>query len=724
MRNDMFKKSLRAKILTSMFVLVLGLMILSGVIFFFTSKNVSTTLTASNTESNGMIRKMLSTSMATLTEDRLLEMVSGKAELADGIFTDFERTVIVTADAAAKIYDHPETYSYRPVALPDPKNAGKLTAQVLYSSKADPADPEIIEEVGLLGNIQDTIFALNSSQESIASLYFAADSGFIVQVDSISDKKFDDQGNLLPLEAKERPWYIGAATTGERFFTPVTVDLHTPRLAIMCGVPVYHDGILKGVAGAGMYLDDMDVLVQSFSSIVNGQAFIINQDGQILFSTSAEGLLEAKANGQDLRETDYPEFSNLIKKALDGGVDVSLISINDNSYYMAYAPLKTVGWSMIVILPQSEVEQPTEVLMDNLNLVAEDTAQKTNSQIKHAVFLLFTLFGASILVVLVISALLSQQIVKPIQSLTEKVSSIEGNNLDFHWDMDTQDETHLLATSFESMTERMKSYINDIQNITAERERIGTELALARRIQAAMLPSIFPPFPDRSEFDIFALMDPAREVGGDFYDFFLIDDDHLCLVMADVSGKGIPAALFMTISKIILQSRAKMGQSPAKILTETNRAVCANNTEDMFVTLWLGIMDLTTGKIIAANAGHEYPILRDPNGSFAVLKDKHGCAVGAFDDAVYQEYEIQLQPGSRLFLYTDGVPEAKGKAGFSDLFGLDRLVKALNEVPDATPKEILKQVENALADFVKDEEQFDDVTMLCLEYKGKHHDEQ
>ncbi len=248
-----------------------------------------------------------------------------------------------------------------------------------------------------------------------------------------------------------------------------------------------------------------------------------------------------------------------------------------------------------------------------------------------------------------------------------------------------------------------------------ERERITTELQMGSRIQASMLPHEFPPFPDRREFNIFASMDPAKEVGGDFYDFFLIDEDHLCLVIADVSGKGVPAALFMMISKVILQSCAMLGQSPAEILRKTNDALCSGNQEEMFVTVWVGILEISTGRITAANAGHEYPALMQ-DGRFALRKDKHGLFIGGMEDMVYKEYELRLKPGDKLFLYTDGVPEATDAS--DAMFGLDRMLTALNEAPDAAPRAILENVRRAVDQFVKDAEQFDDLTMLCLEYNG------
>ncbi|MBQ9458661.1 MAG: serine/threonine-protein phosphatase [Oscillospiraceae bacterium] len=243
-----------------------------------------------------------------------------------------------------------------------------------------------------------------------------------------------------------------------------------------------------------------------------------------------------------------------------------------------------------------------------------------------------------------------------------------------------------------------------------------TELNLATNIQAGMLPRTFPPFPDRTEFDVYASMDPAREVGGDFYDIFLVDDDHLCLVIADVSGKGVPAALFMMASKIILADKAMAGMSPAQILAETNDRICTKNKAEMFVTVWLGILEISTGKLTAANAGHEYPAIRRADGGFELLKDKHGFVIGGMEGARYREYELMLEPGAKLFVYTDGVPEATDAS--NGMFGTDRMLEALNEEPDAAPERILKNVRRAVDDFVKDAEQFDDMTMLCIEYRG------
>ena len=289
--------------------------------------------------------------------------------------------------------------------------------------------------------------------------------------------------------------------------------------------------------------------------------------------------------------------------------------------------------------------------------------------------------------------------------VTEGLAAIRGKN-----------EIKQLSDDVTELAKEIDEYTEEIESITKERERIETELDLATRIQEGSLPNVFPPFPDRNEFEIYASMKPAKEVGGDFYDFFFVDDDHLCLIMADISGKGIPAALFMMASKIMLEDNAVMGKTPAEILTDVNRGLTANNQEEMFVTVWLGILELSTGILMASNAGHEFPAIMKSGESFELYKDKHNFVLGGMEGIQYKEYQLNLSPGDKLFLYTDGVPEATDAN--DELFGTDRMLVALNQAKDGSPEDILAGVDNAVNDFVKEAQQFDDLTMMCLVYNG------
>ncbi len=249
-----------------------------------------------------------------------------------------------------------------------------------------------------------------------------------------------------------------------------------------------------------------------------------------------------------------------------------------------------------------------------------------------------------------------------------------------------------------------------------ENERISTELSLATRIQMSALPSESPAFPERSEFDLCASMTPAKEVGGDFYDYFLIDEDHLGLVIADVSGKGIPAALFMMVAMDQIRHAAMGEKSPEKALRLVNAQLCSRNAEEMFVTAWLGILELSTGRLETANAGHEYPAIKHADGSFTLLKGKHGLVLGAMDSVRYTKVGIDLEPGAKLFVYTDGLTEATSAENL--LFGTERMTEALRRGENGSPEQIMETVADAVDRFVGSAPQFDDLTMLCVRYNG------
>ena len=337
---------------------------------------------------------------------------------------------------------------------------------------------------------------------------------------------------------------------------------------------------------------------------------------------------------------------------------------------------------------------------------------------------LFIMLALTIIVITTIGIaahyrVLEKTLIYPITSLKAGADTLV-NTLDseeeFHADIHTGDEIEALAHSIEEMDRNLKQKTRELVAVTAEQERLSTELELASSIQMDMLPCIFPPFPEKKEFDLYASMVPAKEVGGDFYDFFLIDPDHLGLVIADVSGKGVPAALFMMMVKIMVQNCVLAGLSPARAMEQVNQLITENNKEDMFVTIWLGILEISSGRLTAVNAGHEYPILKKPGGCYELFRDKHGMAAGMMPGSRYREYELQLEPGSGLFVYSDGLPEANDSR--QKMFGLDRTLAALNEDADAGPEETLNAVRRAVDAFVGQAPQFDDLTMMCLVYHG------
>ena len=410
-----------------------------------------------------------------------------------------------------------------------------------------------------------------------------------------------------------------------------------------------------------------------------------------------------------VRETTNEEYRQQYRKLYEGQSERELQYLEGKSYEKAARHLTAMR-----ALKGSDGETKAILCVQRQMNALQLTSRRFHRSV------LQVLVAIVLAVILSQSIYLKQALIDPVRRITDEAMRFAEENrparIKLSEQIRSRDEIGLLAGSIDQMEEQVGRYIENLTSITAEKERITTELSLARRIQEAMLPHQFPPFPERKEFDLYASMTPAKAVGGDFYDFFLIDDDHLGLVMADVSGKGIPAALFMMICKTILQSCAMLGQTPAEILTKTNEGICSNNQADMFVTVWVGILEISTGKLRAANAGHEYPALKRADGRFELYKTKHGLAVGAMEDAEYREYELQLFPGDKLFVYTDGVPEAIDAQ--EQAFGTGRMLRALNLDPEAGPEALLGNVKGEMDAFVGGAEPFDDITMLGFVYYG------
>ncbi len=350
--------------------------------------------------------------------------------------------------------------------------------------------------------------------------------------------------------------------------------------------------------------------------------------------------------------------------------------------------------------------------------------QGENIIIKIAEFNLATLgivLVSSIIPILIFYRKTKKGVLMPIKRLNTAAKQMVGDlesEKPVLPDIHTNDEIEELSDSFGQMNRELRDYIGQLRLATAEKERIGAELNMAKDIQAAQLPSTFPAFPDRKDFDIYASMTPAKEVGGDFYDFFLVDDDHLAMVIADVSGKGIPASLFMMISMILIKNRLKAGDSPSAALEKVNNQLIETNNikPKQFVTVWIAVLELSTGRGKAANAGHEHPVLKRADGAYELVDYRHSPPVSLIRGLRYREHDFEMHAGDRLFVYTDGVPEAMNSE--HELFGTDRLLTVLNSDQNASPRQVLENVTNGINAFVGDAEQFDDITMLGFAYYG------
>lgn len=413
-------------------------------------------------------------------------------------------------------------------------------------------------------------------------------------------------------------------------------------------------------------------------------------------------------------------------KSMPGGIRYKIISMLLVTIILIIAAFTTVFFyqeNRVEQLVSDTYEAQKQLFIENgLKDQREDfwinAVASFHNEMFHARNILILLVVLIVVAGIISAFSITKKIIDPLNTITRRVASLGVRSRQFQMEdvYRTGDEIEVLAESFAKQSTRVMLYIDQIKKVTAEKERIGAELSMASKIQASQLPRLFPAFPEREEFSVYASMTPAKEVGGDFYDFFLVDSDHIGLVMADVSGKGVPAALLMMIARVLIKSSLQNGKSPGEALESVNNQICESNEEGFFVTVWLAVLELSTGKGVSANAGHEHPVLRRADGRYELVVYRHSVPIGTMDGIPFKEREFQLNPGDSFFVYTDGVTEATNGSG--DLFGTDRMLDALNRAPDAPPEQVLTNVMDGISEFVDGSEQFDDITMLCFRYRG------
>ncbi len=636
--------------------------------------------------------------MESILRDRLtsnlLNIVSLKAGVANNEFERYSGYVASFADYINELYKNPDNYVPKEVDPPDPSDVDRFSMKRILSDESV-SYTDVADECGLLGNTE-YIFApiAKAGGEEILAIYISTESGLQISYDPDSKITAHPDGSEVYFDYYDRPWYGLARKTGKVCFTDVYEDTYGRGYMITCAAPFFKaDGDFAGVVCMDMLIDDLyDVLVD-FDMLPGDEdyAFLVDSSGAAVSTQFRDRQMNII--------TDKSINDEICINILNGVTDVSY---NEVDSYYAYAPIKGVGWKLVLHVPQTYIQTP----VDNIS----------NKMIGSIMMYLFVFVTLSFVIYWVVKDF-ARGLTEPLYMLRQDAKVISSGDLDHEIKVVTNDEIGDLAVSFNHMAVSLKEYIANLTQVTAEKEKIGAELNVAAQIQSDMLPSIFPPFPEKKEFDLYATMDPAKEVGGDFYDFFLIDDDHLCMVMADVSGKGVPAALFMVITKTLIKNRGQLGGSPAEMLEYANEQLCVGNEAELFVTVWVAILEISTGKGVAANAGHEHPVLMRAGGEYELIKYKHSPAVATMEGIPFREHEFELHKGDRLFVYTDGVPEATNSD--NELFGTDRMLKVLNANKDSSVDDTLVNMKKAMDEFVGEAPQFDDITMLVFNYYGK-----
>ena len=616
-------------------------------------------------------------------------LAQSKAELADAELNAYEATVQRLAEYIDDLYAHPDRYVRREILPPSKAAAGEYVLQRGFVSEEIKLQ-DVEDELGLLSNVEQAFRpVILGAKGTITTMYLGTESGVMISYDAASEVGDNEEGSEIYFNYRERPWYVATITQDGSSISPVYTDDYGRGLMISVAAPFQNAaGENHGVVCIDILISDLYNEVVRLDMEEEAYAFLVDSEGNMISPDSSGGSIYQNAELDDSVRQSILNRKTGVEQAQTG-------------VYFAYAPVSAVPWMFCIRIPQSMILEPVSQI---------------ESSISRSIL---SYIGVIILVSLFVTLIVgkfSVSLTEPLIELGNDARAISGGDFDHRAEGYANDEIGDLAVTFNDMAAALKQFITDLTAVTAEKERIGAELNVATQIQADMLPRIFPPFPDRNEFDLYATMTPAKEVGGDFYDFFLVDEDHLGLVMADVSGKGVPAALFMVIAKTLIKNRAQMGGGPAEILRYVNEQLCEGNEAELFVTVWLAIVELSTGRGPAANAGHEHPVIRRADGSWELSIYRHSPAVATMEGIRFREHSFELHPGDALFVYTDGVAEATDAS--NELFGTDRMLAALNREPDAEPRRLLENVKEELDAFVGSAPQFDDITMLSMIYNG------
>ncbi len=685
----------------------------------------------------------LETSSDILREEKQKDLIYSIEERTQFILSeisDFYGDIRLLERVVNEINGHPENFRPHPARLGSEFQEGDVAAlrYAPFISLDELSTPQLRYENDMLGNLQDLFYFFSLKYRNpdfwdAPTFGILTESGIGIMADSAvtleqwrtSNDSADFWNNPLYTEAK-KAWLEG------RKNEPIYTSTYSPGInrnfgVFSCSIPYEVDGNFGGVIFFSILMDELAYLVEPATATNDEFNFVMNAEGRVILSSKEKSsdLKELQLvydNPPDIRESQNAALAEIAKKMVTGQKSIEEIELNGNSYYVAYAPIKELRWSLGVVLPANEV---TETIEENRTIIQTLTEEKVKTLDHRFLMVMFAMFVIAFALWAAVTTLIGRKLatkfVKPIKELSEGVREISTGNFKKRLEIvRTGDEIESLSITFNAMTDELQTYIENLRTVTAEKERIAAELDVAKNIQLSMLPREFPPFPDKTEFEIYARMEAAKEVGGDFYDFYLADENHLVVTIADVSGKGIPAALFMMTSKTVLKNFVLMANTAddlAAAMTCANTQLCQNNEELMFVTVFLAMLDLKTGRLIYVSAAHNDPLIYHEGEYKYLPKPKKSYALGIRPRSTYEQGELQMTPGDILFLYTDGVTEAENVE--QELYSNERLEKFLNSTDkNLELEELLSEVRKSIKDYAGGAQQSDDITMLALRFKG------
>lgn len=703
-RNKLGKFSIRTKLLMAF----LGLSLVALIVLGFVALNGIATLNSYSLQSSQTLGENAvadsTVALAKQAEEYLLRLALDQADISNNIFEQVEAEMKITAQLAQTILasstlDSKTLYSQQQ----RPPNIYDATVYVLAPNvELD----NVSNELNYTSHMEDAFKSIHKNNPLLTQLYIGTESG-ILQLYPWST------GINTSYDPRLRDWYINAKQTGEIYWSEPYIDAGGHGLMVTCSIPV--SSPQKGF----FWVIGADVTIQTINQkIINtqigelGYAFLLDNKGNVIarpeLSSEDKKWDESFETGNMLL-SDNPALAAIAKNMTEGKKGITMCSLSDGDKYIAYAPLNNTKWSMAIVLPVEEIIAPALNTQSKINEYTDETSTIINLEAEKVRNTYLILFIIIIFTVAATSLLLARTIVNPITTLIKGAKALGSGDLDSRVHINSGDELETLAGSFNKMADDLQEYMVELQRTTAEKTRLIKELEIAKGIQRSFLPE---KEPDISGIDIAASNVAATEVGGDFYDFIPIAKDQWGLTIADVAGKGVPAALFMALSRTLVRASTTGNPNVSESIEKANELICADAKTGMFVTLFYAILDAKKKRLRYVNAGHNPPLLlKQQKGNTVLLKAK-GIALGVIENIELEEEEIQLEKGDLITLFTDGVTEAINQK--EEQFGQQRLLTLIEENRGLSACEIISKIEAEVTAFSGGQPQFDDITLMII----------
>lgn len=650
-----------------------------------------------------------------------------------GLLESYFESIAVDIDLYAvmmtKYMSNPENYKKRIVVTQDPENYSESAVYTEYGPNYSIKDHKLPEELAIANNIKDLMKKSFEMYEwSPVVFYVISKKGYCIHINSgalnLGGKPFsfiDSNRRIKDFDYRSLPTYK-MQEESERKAPMSRVLINNGQSVICYSVPYYDKDGFAGVACADISFSDLIKLALHSDETLHDESksFFMNSEGKIKFSDFESGVFST--GNMSIKQIAESDIKGLVAGMIMGDIGGARVVVDDKEYLVSYAPMAFLDGTFAEVYSADILNDRTSTTRKNLFLLLSEVKTKLTSLLSNYITEGILILIALLIMALLVTFSLVKKVTLPINRISSEIKSLVTGNLDKKIRVKSGDEVENLADNINNMVVEIKKKMQSISDVSSEKGKIEATLNVAKTIQSNMLPMKFDVSAAHDNYSLYAMNLPAKSVGGDFYDLFMIDDDRLVVTIADVSGKGIPAALFMVSSMTILKNIShimlKNSNDLANVVTQTNIQLCDNNKESMFVTLFTAVINLKTREFTYVSGGHNPPLLLTRGkGSYEYLHTpKVFPMLGVSDMIEYEQNSMILEDGDCLLLYTDGVTEAIDVK--ENLFGEERLQNIMNEeFMRSSPKKIVKGIYSKILEFAGEAEQFDDITMLCFRFK-------